>query len=250
MATLVHVLGSPLSPFVRKVLVTLDVKGIPYEIDPLVPFYGDERFAALSPLRRVPVLRDDRVTLADSSVICQYLEDRHPAPSIYPADIADRARARWFEEFADTRLTDILIWRLWYEAVLKPGVWQQPRDIAAIERCIAEDIPPVLDYLEHELPEQGFLFGALSIADIAIAACFRNAALARFTPDAARWPRIAAYLPRVAALEPFRKLEPIESRLLRTPVPQQRALLAELGMTVAADTLATDRPRSWESRLS
>ena len=54
----------------------LDLKGIPYEIDPIVPFFGDDRFGKLSPVRRMRVLIDDLVTLTDSSVICQYLEDR------------------------------------------------------------------------------------------------------------------------------------------------------------------------------
>jgi glutathione S-transferase len=42
---------------------------VPYEIDPIIPFVGDDRFSQLSPLRRIPVYTDDRVTLADSSVI-------------------------------------------------------------------------------------------------------------------------------------------------------------------------------------
>ena len=79
MADPVRIVGSYLSPYVRKVLVCLGSKGIPYEIDPIVPFFGDERFSQASPLRRVPVLIDGRVTLSDSSVICQYLEELHPA---------------------------------------------------------------------------------------------------------------------------------------------------------------------------
>src|SRR3990167_9406917 len=97
----VRIIGSYLSPYVRKVLVVLDQKNIPYEIDPIIPFFGNDRFSTLSPLRRVPVLIDDQVTLADSSVICQYLEDRYPDPTLYPKDIALRASARWLEEFAD-----------------------------------------------------------------------------------------------------------------------------------------------------
>jgi hypothetical protein len=58
-------------------LVFLDLEGIPYEIDPIVPFFGDDRFGKLSPVRRMRVLIDDLVTLTDSSVICQYLEDRY-----------------------------------------------------------------------------------------------------------------------------------------------------------------------------
>src|SRR5215470_16098410 len=122
------VVGSYLSPYVRKVLVCLDLKGVPYEIDPIVPFLGDERFTALSPIRRIPVLRDDRVTLADSTVICEYLEERHPAPALYPRDVADRARARWLEEFADTRMGEVFIWRLFNQLVIKPNVWREPTD--------------------------------------------------------------------------------------------------------------------------
>jgi glutathione S-transferase len=50
----VQIVGSYLSPYVRKVLVVIDLKGIPYEIDPIVPFFGNERFSALSPIRRPP----------------------------------------------------------------------------------------------------------------------------------------------------------------------------------------------------
>ncbi|MGA8503327.1 MAG: glutathione S-transferase family protein, partial [Candidatus Sulfotelmatobacter sp.] len=80
-----QIIGSYLSPYVRKVLVVLDLKGIPYEVDPIVPFYGSDRFSLISPVRRIPVLIDDQITLPDSSVICQYLEERYPEPTLYPA---------------------------------------------------------------------------------------------------------------------------------------------------------------------
>jgi glutathione S-transferase len=51
-----RIVGSPLSPYVRKVLVCLDLKGLECELDPIVPFFGGDRFSALSPLRRIPVL--------------------------------------------------------------------------------------------------------------------------------------------------------------------------------------------------
>ena len=95
------IVGSYLSPYVRKVLVCLEAKGIAYEVDHIVPFFGDDRFSRLSPLRRIPVLVDGDLVLSDSSVICQYLEDLVPSPALFPADIRDRARARWLEEFAD-----------------------------------------------------------------------------------------------------------------------------------------------------
>jgi len=99
---MVQIIGSYLSPYVRKVLAALALKGIAYEIDPIIPFMGDDRFSRLSPVRRIPLLMDGEVTLCDSTVICEYLEERHPAPALFPRRAAARARARarWLEEYA------------------------------------------------------------------------------------------------------------------------------------------------------
>ncbi|HRI53098.1 MAG TPA: glutathione S-transferase family protein [Pseudomonadota bacterium] len=238
-----QVLGSPLSPYVRKVLVCLGEKGIPYELDPLVPFYGDERFSRLSPLRRIPVLRDAGVTLCDSSVICQYLEDRYPEPALYPKDIADRARARWLEEFADTRMGDVFIWRLFNQLVIRPAVWGEAPDTAVVQRTRDVELPAILDYLEAELPAQGGFYPELSIADISIACFFRNAAMVRFRVDAARWPRTAAFVDQVLARDSFARLAQVEARLLRAPVAEHRKTLAELGIPLTQDSYISATPR-------
>ncbi|HJQ56090.1 MAG TPA: glutathione S-transferase family protein [Vineibacter sp.] len=243
MSDKVLVIGSYLSPYVRKVLVCLAHKGLAYEIDPIVPFYGDDRFSRLSPLRRIPVLVDGDVVLSDSSVICQYLEDKHPAPPLYPADIAQRARARWFEEYADSRLGDVFIWRLFNQVAIRPAVWAEKGDRDLVAKTLSEDVPQVLDYLESEVPADGFLFGALSIADISLACFFRNAGFARFTVDTARWPRTAGYVARVLDTPPFQALRPIEDALARTPITQHRARLSELGAPLSAETYGTPEPR-------
>ena len=239
----VRIIGSYLSPYVRKVLVCLHVKGVPYEIDPIIPFMGDERFSRLSPLRRIPVLVDELVTLADSSVICQYLEDRHPAPALYPRDVADRARARWLEEFADTRMGDVFIWRLFNQVTIRPFVWGQPTDEALVAKTLAEDVPQVLDYLDAQAPAEGFFFGALSIADVAVAVFFRNARFARFRIDATRWPRVAALVDRTLGTPPFQVLAPFEDKMMRTPPAEHRAALAAIGAPLTADSFGTSTPR-------
>jgi glutathione S-transferase len=237
------IVGSPLSPYVRKVLVCLELKGLAWEIDPIVPFFGDERFTKLSPLRRIPVLIDGDVALCDSSVICQYLEERFPEPALLPSNLADRGRARWLEEFADTRMGDVFIWRLFNQVAIRPAVFGEKGDAELVAKTLAEDVPAVLDYLESELPADGFLFGALGLADVSIAAFFRNAAFARFGIDAARWPRTARFVERVLATPPFARLRPLEERLIRTPIPEQRKALAELGVALRAETFGTSRPR-------
>jgi glutathione S-transferase len=239
----VRIIGSYLSPYVRKVLVALDRKGIPYEIDPIVPFYGDDRFSKLSPIRRIPVLTDDRTTLCDSSVICEYLEDRYPEPALYPTDPVDKARARWLEEFADTRMGEVFIWRLFNQVAIRPAVWGETTNREVLQKALEEEIPAILDYLEGELPPTGLLFGELSVADIAIAVFFRNAAFARFRVDAGRWPITSAFVDRVLALEGFAKLAPYEEKLIRTPPAQHRAALAEMGAPLTGETFGTITPR-------
>ena len=52
-----RIIGSDLSPYVRKVLVCLGIKGVSCEIDPILPFYGNEesaRYAILDIAKRHP----------------------------------------------------------------------------------------------------------------------------------------------------------------------------------------------------
>jgi glutathione S-transferase len=176
-------------------------------------------------------------------VICQYLEDRHPTPALYPAEVADRARARWLEEFADTRMGDVFIWRYFNQLVIRKFVWGEEPDHELVEKTLAEDVPEVLDYLESQAPVDGFAFGALSIADIAVASFFRNAAFARFAIDAARWPRTAAWIARVHASPPFAALRPLEDCMITTPIAQARDALAKLGAPVMRESYGTTTPR-------
>src|SRR5271154_1605390 len=97
--------GSNLSPFVRKVRLVLAEKGIAYAQEQISPFRPPPYFESISPLKRIPVLRDndwpEGLTLPDSSVICDYLENIHPEPALFPKAPLERARALWYEEYVD-----------------------------------------------------------------------------------------------------------------------------------------------------
>ena len=245
----VQVIGSYLSPYVRKVLVCLDLKGVAYEIDPIVPFLGDDRFSALSPLRRIPVYVDDEITLCDSTIICEYLEQRHPEPRSTRRARPIAPRARWLEEFADSRMGEVFIWRLFNQVAIRPSVWGEAADPQVLQKTLSEEVPLVLDYLEAQLPAQGFLFGPVGMADVTIACFFRNAAFARFQVDAARWPVTAAFVARVLAIDSFEKLKPFEDKSRRTPIALHRAALAELGAPLTASSYGTDKPRRGVMRI-
>jgi glutathione S-transferase len=238
-AAVTKVIGSYLSPYVRKVLVCLDIKAVPYEIDPIVPFYGNEQFERISPLRRIPVLVDDRVTLADSSVICEYLEERYPHPRLFPEELSLRARMRRLEEFADTRMGEVLIWHFFNQLVIRRFVWGETGDEEVLRKAREVEIPHVLDYLESQLPSGGYLFGAISVADVAIACFFRNAAFVKYSIDAARWPLTASFVARVLGHGSFERLRPLEELCLRTAIPEHRRILRDAGAPIGAETLST-----------
>ncbi len=241
--TKVTVIGSYLSPYVRKVLVCLDLKGLAYEIDPIVPFFGGAEFERLSPLRRVPVLRDGDTTVIDSTVICEYLDDAYPDVPLLPTLPAARARARWLEEFADSRLGETFVWHLYNQLVIRRFVWRLPPEDGVLDRARNEEIPHLLRYLESELPRQGFLFGAVSVADVALAAFFRNAAFAGYTLDRDAWPVTARFVEGVLALPSFRALERFEALCLKVPILGHRDALRAAGAPITAETLGTDTPR-------
>ncbi len=72
------------SPFVRKVLITLELKGLEYEMVTQMPFTGDEDYKKLNPLGKIPTLVDGDLTLGDSKVICRYLESAYPDVPFLP----------------------------------------------------------------------------------------------------------------------------------------------------------------------
>jgi glutathione S-transferase len=244
-----RIIGSFVSPYVRKVLACLNLKGLSYEIDPITPFYGNDEFERLSPLRRIPVLIEGDVTMSDSSVICAYLDEAYPGYSLLPEDPADRARSRWLEEYADTRLGDLFIWSLFYQRVVRPLVWNEPTDEDRVRKTLDEDLPAALDYLESELPSDSFLFGDIGIADISIATFFRNGAYAGFETDAARWPRTAAFVQRTLAHPAIAKLMLFEDVQRGASIKGRRQALLDAGAKLTEETLGLREPRRGCMRL-
>ena len=237
------IIGSFVSPYVRKVLACMNLKGLAYEVDPITPFFGNDEFERLSPLRRIPVLVDGAFSISDSSAICAYLDEAFNDRPLLPPDPKDRARARWLEEFADTRLGDLFIWGLFYQKVVRPAVWNEQPDEERVANMLSTQIPAALDYLEAELPATGFLFGDIGLADIAIATFFRNGAYAGFEPDASRWPKAAGFVERALGHPCIAQLLPFEDVQRSAEIRNRRQALIDAGAPLTAETLGTREPR-------
>lgn len=82
-----------------RVRMALNLKGLEYTIQSVhLVRDGGEQFAdtytRLNPQQLVPTLVDGETVLTQSLAILEYLEERHPQPSLLPEKSADRARVR------------------------------------------------------------------------------------------------------------------------------------------------------------
>ena len=193
------------SPYVRKVFIALDIKDVTYEIVRQMPFSGDTEYLKINPLGKVPSLVDGDLTLCDSKVICQYLDDAYPEPRLYPMKPNDWAMALWYEDLAGGRVSELAA-RIFFQRFMRPLAFKQEPDEELIASIIEKDLPPMLDYLEGQIPTEGFIFGDFMMADLSIASSFINAAYAGYEVDGSRWPNLAGLVawvkvqPQVAAV--------------------------------------------------
>lgn len=130
----------PMSPCAQKVRILLVEKGVTAEMRH-VDLPGKENlqpwYLALNPLGVVPTLVEDDRAVIESSIICEYLEDRFPDPPLRPADPWWRARMRFWMKHIDNKVhpsCGALQWPL----VMRPGFMQKPE--AERERLL-EQIP-------------------------------------------------------------------------------------------------------------
>jgi glutathione S-transferase len=193
--------GLPTSPFSRKVMAFAAQKGIAVEscaqkLDwPTGAF--DPAFLSCSPFKKVPALRDGDFVIADSSAIITYLDALHPLPNLIPLEARLRARVIWFEEFADTMLAPTVS-RIFVHRVFFKRFLGREGDQAVALAAERDELPPMLDYLEAELPPAGFLVDErLTLADIAVISSLANLRHHEFPLD--RWPRFASYSKRILA---------------------------------------------------
>ena len=198
--------GANPSPFVRKVKVVLAEKNLPFEQEQTSPFPPSAEFRKISPLGRIPAFQDGDKFLADSSIISAYLERTHPQPALYPSDPYQSARALWFEEYADGGLAPIIGSKMFFNKVVGPLLMKTTFDEALFRKAEQEELPPMFSYLEGELKGDFLVGNSLTIGDIGVGSQFVNLLLTGVTPDAGKWPKLAAYIGRIHSRPSFKPL--------------------------------------------
>jgi glutathione S-transferase len=146
-------------PWVQRSAIVLREKGTEFELRHIEPDNRPEWFLAISPHKKVPVLRvDDRVSLFESNAINEYL-DETIAPGLHPEDPVERAINRAWTDYVPTFASQVT------------GVAYA--DTEADYDKAADGIPVPFERLEKALEKQGggpFFNGAkYSLVDAAYA---------------------------------------------------------------------------------
>ena len=115
-----------LSPFCRKVRIVLREKGLDFELKTENLWERREEFLAINPAGQVPVLvEEDGAAIADSGVICEYLEEIMPEPPLLPGTAIDRAEVRrlvaWFDGKFSAEVSDNLVGEKILKRLLRRG---------------------------------------------------------------------------------------------------------------------------------
>jgi glutathione S-transferase len=193
--------SGPLSLFARKIEIALAEKSLQFE-RVMVPFTQAAGYApkhpdvlAANPKGQVPVLVDGDLTLFDSTLIFEYLEDAYPTPPLYPTGAKPRARCRLIELSADEILLPLVRSLMFRNAPPDPDAERQRLRASEAERAAAA-ISVFYGGLEAKLGGRDYFCGDFSVADIAMFMTVLFVLRLR-GPRLAGFPALAAWYARI-----------------------------------------------------
>lgn len=159
-----------LSPFCRKVRLTLAEKRI--EVELVEEKYWDPSpdFLRRNPAGKVPILKIDNRFLPESQAICEYLDEIHPTPALMPREREARYEVRrlcaWFDDKFNAEVTRKVMGERVWKKIMKKGY----PDSKTIKEGLSA-IKYHLDYMGWLLDQRRWLAGdQMTLADFAAAA--------------------------------------------------------------------------------
>jgi glutathione S-transferase len=167
MARLYHV---PLSPFCRKVRLTLAEKKIEVELIEERYWEQGQDFLRRNPAGKVPVLKLETKTLSESQAICEYLDETVPNPPLMPRNPDGRYEVRrlcaWFDDKFHSEVTSNLLYERVNKKIMGLG-YPESKNV----KTGAQKIKYHLDYLSWLLDQRRWLAGnEMTLADFTAAA--------------------------------------------------------------------------------
>lgn len=203
----IQVWGTPVSPYVRKVISVLEEKKLEYQLIPTLPKIileatgqpVPQEFDRISPLGKIPALQIGSFSAVDSSVIVSYLEKKWAPHAVLPSNNEDFAKALWYEKYADRVMSDVFH-QIFVEKFVKPAVLKTQVNEELVSQLF-EKVPAILAYLEGELArnKHAYLVGdTLTIADIAVIHHFLSLHIGKIELSLDLYPALKSYVERIS----------------------------------------------------
>lgn len=160
-----------LHPFSRKVRIVLAEKNLEFELQLEKVWERRTEFLAINPAGDVPVMiEQDGTTIANSQVICEYLEEVYPEVNLLGRDPVQRAETRRLVSWFDSKFNNEVTRNLVDEKLMKPFLkLGEPHGPSV--RAGHANMHYHLDYIGFLTEKRRWLAGDhFSLADIAAAA--------------------------------------------------------------------------------
>jgi glutathione S-transferase len=202
-----------------KTKVVLEEKRLPYRIENLPPgnlWKKPAEMTARHPLGKVPYVEEDGLTIYDSTVINEYLEERYSWPRLLPQDPVTRAKVRMVEQFADEAMLGGNLPPIWMPYWSDPDKRDSERMEKGREGLRIRDFP-YLEKLLGEAPAGGYLMGGFSMADVPMMVLAMVLEIDK--PGLDRFPNLEKYLGTLRERPSYRAISP------RTKVADASSLL-------------------------
>lgn len=161
--------GADISPFAQRVALQLEYKELEFRVESPPGGLRSDAYRAINPIGKIPFLEADELTLPESEIICEYIEEVYPEPQLLPTDPADRAKARLISRISDLYLMNPM-------APLFANLSRKTRNQEVVDNAL-QSIKKGLQALDHWIaPEPFATAGTLTLADFAAAPILRYVA--------------------------------------------------------------------------
>ncbi|MCC6919353.1 MAG: glutathione S-transferase family protein [Alphaproteobacteria bacterium] len=211
----------PFSPYAVKCKILLHEKGVAFEArlpEAIGSGSSGGAFLAANPRGEVPALIDDGFAIFDSSVICEYIEDKWAEPAFRPGSPMERAKARMIEEIMDTQYEAIN----WAMSELVAFKRAEGEEAAALKARAQGQYDNLFAWLTRELGGRDWFGGdRFGWADMAVIPFLNGTARFRMGPakdtDLRRW------MERCNARESLKRCNDDVQRAIATPAQSMDA---------------------------
>ena len=152
-------------PYAWRTRMVLHEKQVDFDVHEVDLSNKSEEFLSVSPYGKVPVLAINGISLHESNVVNEYLDEVHETPRLMPENPEQRALARSWMAFADD---------YFFPFVFRARMGSQRGFSEEQVKEARVKLQDSLSRLERQLEDRDYLVGEYTLADIAHAGNFHR----------------------------------------------------------------------------